>query len=105
MLNFYGKSFTSRLLVGSALYPSPAIMQAAIRASGAQIVTVSLRRGAARGKNGDAFWSAIRETAVTGMPNNAGRPKLCAGRTTTEPARAMFRRAWVKLVGATDNAT
>ena len=50
MLNFYGKTFASRLLVGSALYPSPAIMQAAIRASGAQIVTVSLRREAAGGK-------------------------------------------------------
>ena len=42
MLNFYGKTFSSRLLVGSALYPSPAIMQGAIRASGSQIVTVSL---------------------------------------------------------------
>jgi len=56
MLNFYGKQFSSRLLVGSALYPSPAIMQAAIRASGAGIVTVSLRREAAGGKTGDAFW-------------------------------------------------
>ncbi len=27
MLNFYGKTFSSRLLIGSALYPSPAIMQ------------------------------------------------------------------------------
>ena len=35
MLNFYGKTFASRLLIGSALYPSPAIMQGAIRASGA----------------------------------------------------------------------
>ena len=44
MPNFYAANFTSRLLIGSALYPSPAIMQAAIRASGADIVTVSLRR-------------------------------------------------------------
>ena len=69
MLNFYGKTFTSRLLVGSALYPSPAIMQAAIRASGANIVTVSLRREAAGGKTGDAFWSLIRELDVTVLPN------------------------------------
>ena len=34
MVNFYGKTFASRLLIGSALYPSPAIMQDAIRASG-----------------------------------------------------------------------
>ena len=60
MLNFYGKQFSSRLLVGSALYPSPAIMQAAIRASGAGIVTVSLRRESAGGKTGDAFWQSWR---------------------------------------------
>ncbi|HVQ70633.1 MAG TPA: thiazole synthase, partial [Bradyrhizobium sp.] len=47
MLNFYGKTFSSRLLIGTALYPSPAIMQDAIRASGSNIVTVSLRREAA----------------------------------------------------------
>jgi len=40
MLKFYDREFSSRLLIGSALYPSPAIMQGAIRASGAQIVTV-----------------------------------------------------------------
>ena len=44
MLKFYDREFTSRLLVGTALYPSPAIMQSAIRASAAEIVTVSLRR-------------------------------------------------------------
>ena len=34
-LTFYGREFASRLLIGTALYPSPAIMQGAIRASGA----------------------------------------------------------------------
>ena len=29
MLKFYGREFTSRLLVGTALYPSPSIMQGA----------------------------------------------------------------------------
>ena len=66
MLTFYGREFSSRLLIGSALYPSPAIMQSAIRASGAQIVTVSLRREAAGGKTGDAFWKLIRELDYEG---------------------------------------
>ena len=70
MLNFYGREFPSRLLVGTALYPSPAIMQGAIRASGAQIVTVSLRREAAGGKTGDAFWKLIRELDVTVLPKS-----------------------------------
>ncbi|GKT27046.1 Thiazole synthase, partial [Aduncisulcus paluster] len=72
MVTFYGKSFPSRLLIGTALYASPAIMQNAIRASGASIVTVSLRREAAGGKTGDAFWSLIRELGVTVLPNTAG---------------------------------
>ena len=37
----YGQTFNSRLLIGSALYPSPAIMRDAITESGAEIVTVS----------------------------------------------------------------
>jgi thiazole synthase len=56
MVKFYDREFSSRLLIGSALYPSPAIMQAAIRASGADIVTVSVRRESAGGKTGHAFW-------------------------------------------------
>ena len=40
----YGQTFHSRLLIGSALYPSPAVMREAITESGAEIVTVSLRR-------------------------------------------------------------
>ena len=36
MLNLYDKPFASRLLIGTALYPSPKIMQDAIRASGAR---------------------------------------------------------------------
>jgi thiazole synthase len=87
MIDFYGKSFTSRLLIGSALYSSPAIMQAAIRASGAEIVTVSLRREAAGGKTGDAFWSLIRELDVTVLPNTAGCRSVREAVTTAKLAR------------------
>ena len=60
MVDFYGKKFSSRLMVGTALYPSPAIMQQAIRASGAGIVTVALRRETAGGRTGSRFWELIR---------------------------------------------
>jgi len=48
-VNFYGKEFSSRVLIGSALYPSPKIMQDSIRAAGSEIVTVSVRRESAGG--------------------------------------------------------
>jgi thiazole synthase len=105
MLNFYGKTFSSRLLIGSALYPSPAIMQDAIRASGAGIVTVSLRREAAGGKTGDAFWSLIRELDVTVLPNTAGCRSVREAVTTAKLARELFATPWIKLEVIADNDT
>ena len=105
MLNFYGKTFSSRLLIGSALYPSPAIMQAAIRASGAGIVTVALRREAAGGKTGDAFWSLIRELDVTVLPNTAGCRSVREAVTTAKLARELFGTPWIKLEVIADNDT
>src|SRR6201991_2881575 len=105
MVPFYGKSFPSRLLIGSALYPSPAIMQAAIRASGSGIVTVSLRREAAGGKTGDAFWALIRELGVTGLPTTAGCRSVREAVTTAKLARELFGTPWIKLEVIADNDT
>src|SRR5258705_8380538 len=105
MLKFYDREFTSRLLVGSALYPSPAIMQGAIRASGAEIVTVSLRREAAGGKTGGAFWALIRALDVTLLPNTPGCRSVREGVTTPKLARELFGTSWVKLEGIAHNDT
>src|SRR3954447_24407788 len=103
LISFYGKPFTSRLLIGSALYPSPKIMQDAIRASGAGIVTVSLRRESAGGKTGDAFWSLIRELDVTVLPNTAGCRSVREAVTTARLARELFGTSWIKLEVIADN--
>ncbi len=49
-LRFYDVEIGSRLLLGSALYPSPEILRRSIAASGAEIVTLSLRRETAGGR-------------------------------------------------------
>jgi thiazole synthase len=105
MVNFYGKDFASQLVIGTALYPSPAIMQQAIRASGAEIVTVSLRREAARGKAGDAFWSLIRELGVAVLPNTAGCRTVREAVTTAKLARELFGTSWIKLEVIGDDET
>ena len=105
MPTFYDREFPSRLLIGSALYPSPAIMQGAIRASGAQIVTVSLRREAGGGKAGEAFWSLIRELDVTVLPNTAGCRSVREAVTTAKLARELFGTTWIKLEVIADNDT
>ena len=51
---FYDFTPQSRLLLGTAGYPSPAILQQAIATSGSEIITVSLRR---EGTAGAAFAS------------------------------------------------
>src|SRR5260370_41574599 len=103
MLKFYGREFTSRLLVGSALYPSPAIMQGAIRASGANIVTVSLRREAAGGKTRGAFWSLVRERRVTGLPHTAGGRRAREAGAEGKTARPMVGAARIKTERISDH--
>ncbi|WP_398479928.1 thiazole synthase [Tardiphaga sp.] len=104
-VTFYGKTFASRLLIGTALYPSPAIMQDSIRASGAGIVTVSVRRESAGGKTGDAFWSLIRELDVAVLPNTAGCRSVREAVTTAKLARELFDTPWIKLEVIADNDT
>ena len=65
MLKLYNTELSSRVLLGTAQYPSPAILMDAIKASGTEIVTVSLRREMAGGKSGDKFWSLIRSLGST----------------------------------------
>ena len=56
----YGQTFHSRLLIGSALYPSPALMREAIAASGSEIITVSLRRQSPSEAGGEGFWQQLK---------------------------------------------
>jgi len=105
MLKFYDREFSSRLLIGSALYPSPKIMQDAIRASRSEIVTVSVRRESAGGKTGDQFWSLIRELGVTVLPNTAGCKSVREAVTTAKLARELFGTSWVKLEVIADDET
>src|SRR5436305_797525 len=105
MPRFYDREFTSRLLIGSALYPSPAIMQAAIRSSVANIVTLWLRRESAGGKTGDAFWNLLRELDVTVLPNTAGCRSVREAVTTAKLARELFGTSWIKLEVIADNDT
>ncbi|TGR82303.1 thiazole synthase, partial [Mesorhizobium sp. M2D.F.Ca.ET.223.01.1.1] len=72
MLELYGTELSSRLLLGTAQYPSPAILADAVKASGTSVVTVSLRREMAGGRAGEQFWSLIRSLGARILPNTAG---------------------------------
>ncbi|MCK0196543.1 thiazole synthase [Ancylobacter sp. 6x-1] len=96
-LEFYGTQVSSRLLLGTAQYPSPAILADAIRASGSQIVTVSLRRESGVSKAGQSFWSLIKDLGVKVLPNTAGCKTVKEAVTTAQMARELFGTPWVKL--------
>ena len=96
-MDFYGYEPASRLLLGTSQYPSPAILADAVRASGADIVTVSLRREAARGGEGQDFWRLIRDLGVRVLPNTAGCHSVKEAVATAEMAREIFATPWIKL--------
>ena len=92
-----GKRLTSRMFIGSALYPSPSVMEAAIRASGAQVVTVSLRRQGVNKDAGEGFWQIIRDLGVSVLPNTAGCHSAKEAITIAQMAREVFGTHWIKL--------
>lgn len=95
-MEIYGTTITSRLLLGTAQYPSPAVLGEAIRASGTGIVTVSLRREAADG-SGAGFWDMLRDTGLRILPNTAGCHSVQDAVTTAQMAREIFGTRWIKL--------
>ena len=104
----YGRQLTSRFLLGTAGYPSPEVLRHAVLASGAQVLTVGLRRTlAAAGDNG--FVASIRATLVeTGgqlLPNTAGCRTAQEAVTLAHMARELYGTAWVKLEVVGDEYT
>src|SRR5690606_707972 len=93
----YGKHFDSHFLIGTALYSSPQIMSDAIRASGAQIVTVSLRRQNPREGGGNAIWDFIKQLNCDLMPNTAGCRTAKEAVTLAQMSREIFGTSWIKL--------
>jgi len=97
MLQVYGTELRSRLFLGTSRYPSPAVLTAAVEASRAQVVTVSLRRESSGERAGQGFWSIIRELGVRVLPNTAGCHSVKEAVTTAQMAREVFGTAWIKL--------
>jgi len=97
MLKVYGTELRSRLLLGTSRYPSPAVLVDAVKASRAQVVTVSLRRESSGERAGQGFWSIIRDLGVRVLPNTAGCHSVKEAVTTAQMAREVFGTTWIKL--------
>jgi thiazole synthase len=97
MLELYGTPLRSRLLLGTARYPSPAALTEAVRAARAEVVTVALRRESGGERRGEGFWSIIRGLDVRVLPNTAGCHSVKEAVTTAHMAREVFGTPWIKL--------
>lgn len=106
MPTFYGRAFESRFLIGTARYPSPDALRQAVIRSGAEIVTVSLRRESVGGaKAGHAFWDLVKSLGVAVLPNTAGCHGAREAITTAQMAREVFGTPWIKLEVIGDDET
>lgn len=96
----------SRFFLGTAGYPSPAVLQQAITASGSQVVTVGLKRqmsGQSDGSN--AFFAMIRQSGAHLLPNTAGCHTAAEAVTLAHMAREVFDTNWIKLEVVGDEYT
>jgi thiazole synthase len=67
-----GKAYESRLLVGTGKYKNMEETRTVIEASGAQIVTVALRRMDLSASGKESIQSAVDPKRYTYLPNTAG---------------------------------
>ena len=95
--SIFDVSLSSRMLLGTALYPSPKIMRDAITASGAEVITVSLRRQNPADRDGDTIWRYIRDSGCRLLPNTAGCRSAKEAITLAEMSREIFETDWLKL--------
>lgn len=93
-MQFYGQVIESRLLLGTAGYPSPDVLTHSIQAADPDIITVSLRR---EGMAGDGFRKLISQTKCRFLPNTAGCHTVKEAVTTAQMAREVFQTNWIKL--------
>lgn len=92
-----GRTFNSRLMIGTGKFPSAAALRAAIEASGAEIITVALRRVDLNQREEEGILSAIDPTQQLLLPNTSGARTAEEAVRLAKLARAAGCEPWVKL--------
>lgn len=108
-LLLYGQVFSSRLMLGTSRYPSPAVLEAAVQRARPAMLTASLRRQAVPGvggtaptdsgaePGGQAFWGLMQRLGVPVLPNTAGCRRVDEVLAVAAMAREVFVTDWIKL--------
>ncbi|HEU4460068.1 MAG TPA: thiazole synthase [Methylibium sp.] len=102
----YDTPLASRFLLGSAGYPSPQVLRDAIAASGAQVVTLGLRRlHLGHGGDADAFVRIVQASGARLLPNTAGCRTAREAIALAHMARELHGTRWIKLEVVGDEHT
>ena len=100
-----GVALRSRFLLGTAGYPSPQVLREAISASGAQVVTLGLKRQLAGGTGDNGFIDIIRASGAHLLPNTAGCRSAREAVLLAQMSRELFDTPWIKLEVVGDDHT
>ena len=100
-----GRTFGSRLVVGTGKYPSHEVMRRAHDASGTEMVTVAVRRVDLRATGPAALLSWIDTTRVFLLPNTAGCYTADDAVRTARLAQEAGLSNWIKLEVIGDERT
>jgi thiazole synthase len=89
--------FASRLIVGTGKYPSMDVMRAAHAASGAEMVTVAIRRIALDDPTGKTLLDFVDRQRLRVLPNTAGCFNAKDAVLTAQLARELLETDLIKL--------
>jgi thiazole synthase len=104
-LRIADRAFTSRLIVGTGKYASNAVMVQAHDASGAEMVTVAVRRVNLNDRSGESMLDVIDTSRYFILPNTAGCYTADEAIRTARLAREAGLSHWVKLEVIGDEKT
>ena len=99
-----GRTFKSRLIVGTGKYPSHAVMAQAHAASGAEMVTVAVRRVNISDRSKESLLDYI-DSSIFILPNTAGCYTADDAIRTARLGREAGLSNWVKLEVIGDERT
>jgi thiazole synthase len=100
-----GRTFRSRLIVGTGKYPSHAVMADAHTASGADMVTVAVRRVNVSDRSQESLLDHIDTSRIFILPNTAGCYTAEDAIRTARLGREVGLSNWVKLEVIGDERT
>jgi thiazole synthase len=100
-----GRTFQSRLIIGTGKYPSHAVMAKAHEASGADMVTVAVRRVNISDRTKESLLDYIDTSRMFLLPNTAGCYSADEAVRTARLAREAGLSNWVKLEVIGDERT